>query len=147
MASNALTMGCLTPVKRTRRDTDVANELAGSPSVVYDRPVELVAVPDACAACPLVTVMVCRKCKNSSDVVDYLTSHTRTNVKTVRCQKVCEGPVAGVVVRGRMEWFGKLKGKKQLAALARLVGQSSPAKVPKALRKRRSKERSGCRPR
>lgn len=125
----------------------MTNEPAGSPSIVFDRPVELVAVPDACAACPLVTVMVCRKCKNSDDVVDYLNSRTRATVQTVRCQKVCKGPVAGVLVRGRMEWFGKLKGEKQLAAMARLVGESSPAKVPKTLRKRMSRERSGCRPR
>jgi hypothetical protein len=102
-------------------------------------------LPDACAGCPLVTVLVCRKCKGSDKVVDFLTTQTRANVKTVRCQKVCEGPVAGLSIRGRMEWFGKMKGPKALSAMAALAGVSTPKKIPKPLRKRLAHERSGCR--
>lgn len=122
----------------------MAIEPAGSQSTVRegsDPPA------DACAGCPLVTVMVCRKCKGSKRVVTFLATQTRATVRTVRCQKVCEGPVAGLSIGGRMEWFGRLKGPKQLRALERLVTVSSPAKIPKTLRKRLSEERSGRRPR
>lgn len=122
----------------------MATELAGSPTVVRQRPAP---GADPCAGCPLVTVMVCRKCKGSDKVVEFLTSQTRARVRTVRCQKVCKGPVAGLAIRGRMEWFGRLKGPKQLEALKRLVATGRPAKIPKTLRKRLSEDRSGCRPR
>ena len=123
----------------------VASELAGSTTVLRDKQAVLAAVPDACAGCPLVTVLVCRKCKGSDKVVDFLKTHSKANVKTVRCQKVCEGPVAGLFIKGRMEWFGRLKGSKQLVAIAELT--FSPDKVPKTLRKRMSQDRSGCKAR
>jgi hypothetical protein len=47
-----------------------------------------------------------------------------------------------------MEWFGRLKGPKQLEAMAALTnGGAGKKKVPKTLRKRLSEDRSGCRPR
>lgn len=119
-------------------------ELAGSKKSGLDNPA-LAAVPDACSDCPLVTVLVCRKCKGSDKVVDFLSSQTRASIRTVRCQKVCEGPVAGVSIRGRMEWFGRMKGNKALTAMAALANVSSPKKVPKPLRKRVCPERSGLR--
>lgn len=119
-------------------------ELAGSKPAMRSKPA-LAEVPDACAGCPLVTVLVCRKCKGSDKVVDYLSSQTRASVKTVRCQKVCEGPVAGIAIRGKMEWFGRMKGNKALTAMAALANVSSPKKVPKPLRKRVCVERSGLR--
>jgi hypothetical protein len=118
-------------------------ELAG-PKIV-GRNKAIAGLPDACAGCPLVTVMVCRKCKGSDKVVDFLSSETRASIKTVRCQKVCEGPVAGISIRGKMEWFGKMKGKKTLTAMAALANVSSPKKIPKQLRKRVCLERSGLR--
>lgn len=120
----------------------VATELAGSPNVLGQLSGK---VPDACADCPLVTILVCRKCKGSEKVIDYLKANTHGSVETVRCQKVCESPVVGVSIRGRLEWFGKMKGAKQLAALQRLVSAGPPRKVSKRLRKRMSHERSGCR--
>lgn len=118
----------------------VASELAGSKIAVANR-----SEADACAGCPLVTVMVCRKCEGSDKVVDYLEKKTRAKVTTVRCQKVCKGPVAALVVRGRMEYFGKLKKTKRLQALGRLANVGSPKKVPKPLKKVQSKECSGRR--
>jgi len=122
----------------------VKSELAGPKGAVHTPARK---AKDPCEDCPLVTVWVCRKCKGSDTVVDFLTDETRASVKTVRCQKVCKGPVAGLAVRGRMEWFGRLKGPKQLDAMKRMVGASPAPKVPKRLRKRMSEERSGCRPR
>lgn len=95
--------------------------------------------------CPL--VIVCRKCDHHQQVIDFLVNKTCATVKTVRCQKVCEGPVCGIRVDGRMEWFEKMDGTKQLKALACLTEQMPPKKVPKALKKRRSRKRSGCLPR
>lgn len=119
-------------------------ELAGPKTAVRNKP-PLAKVPDACADCPLVTVLVCRKCKGSEKVIDFLTSETRASIKTVRCQKVCEGPVAGISIRGKLEWFERMKGKKALTAMAALTNVSSPKKVPKQLRKRVCLERSGLR--
>jgi hypothetical protein len=125
----------------------VASELAGSTKVAGGKLPAAKAVPAACAGCPLVTVFVCRKCKGHDKVADYLAAETRASIKTVRCQKVCKGPVAAISVGGRMEYFGRLKGAKSLAAMARLTNQRSPHKIPKRLRKRLSRERSGRRPR
>jgi hypothetical protein len=95
--------------------------------------------------CPL--VFVCRKCKHSEEVVDFLHTRTSATVKTVRCQKVCDGPVAGLRVDGRMEWFEKMDGSKQLKAMVCLIEQRPPKKLPKPLKKRRSRARSGFLPR
>lgn len=119
-------------------------ELTGPKTVSSSKPA-LPNLPDACAGCPLVTVLVCRKCKGSEKVVDFLTTQTHASVKTVRCQKVCEGPVAGISIRGKLEWFERMKGKKALTAMAALTNTSSPKKVPKQLRKRVCLERSGLR--
>jgi hypothetical protein len=90
-------------------------------------------------------VFVCRKCKGHECVVTFLAKHTAASVKTVRCQKVCKGPVAGVKLDGRWEWFGSLKRTNQLEAVAGLT--EGAASVPKPLQKCRSRDRSGCPPR
>ena len=93
----------------------------------------------------MVTVFVCRKCKQHECIVRYLGKHTDVCVKTVRCQKVCDSPVAGLRVEGRWEWFGSVEDPKQLKALASLAqGETS---IPKPLKKCRSRDRSGSCPR
>jgi hypothetical protein len=93
----------------------------------------------------MVTVLVCRKCKQHECIVQYLQKQTGAGVRIVRCQKVCDSPVAGLRVDGRWEWFGPLEKAKQLEALGRLVdGETS---IPKPLKKCRSRDRSGCSPR
>ncbi|MFP5369536.1 MAG: hypothetical protein ACLGI3_02150 [Actinomycetes bacterium] len=62
-------------------------------------------------------------------------------VRPVRCQKICSGPVAGVEVAGRLEWFERLRGPKSRGALVRLLATGGP--LPKRLRKRRVRKRSG----
>ncbi|MGH2721349.1 MAG: hypothetical protein ACRDJO_07075 [Actinomycetota bacterium] len=93
----------------------------------------------------MVAVLVCRKCKGHECIVAYLERHTGATVRTVRCQKVCDSPVAGLRVEGDWEWFGPVRGPKQLKALARLA-DGAPA-VPKPLQKCRSRSRAGCSPR
>lgn len=105
----------------------------------------LVEPAGSCAACPL--VLVCRKCDGSDKVLAFLCARTKAMVRTVRCQKVCEGPVAGLRVNGRMEWFERMDGRKPLEAMAELLLQRPPVKLPKPLKKRRSRERSGHLPR
>lgn len=101
---------------------------------------------DACPSdCAL--VYLCRKCKGSEAVAGYLRRETPATVTTVRCQKVCESPVAGLEVDGRMEWFERADGPKALNALALLASGRAPGQLPKCLKKRRSKKRSGRAPR
>jgi hypothetical protein len=93
----------------------------------------------------MVTVIVCRKCKQHESIVRYLEKQTDACVRTARCQKVCDSPVAGLRVDGRWEWFGDLDGPKQLKALASLV--EGEVSIPKALKKCRDRGRSGSPPR
>lgn len=59
--------------------------------------------------------------------------------KYVRCQKICSGPVLGVVVEGELQWFEKLRGKEARRALKRYLksGRRGP------LWKHRVKKRAG----
>jgi len=92
-------------------------------------------------------VAVCRKCKNSACLVEVLEDHADVPVHLVRCQKICKGPVVGVVVNQRMEWFQRVDGVKPVAALLRLTRREHPTKIPKPLRKLRVTRRSGRPPR
>jgi hypothetical protein len=91
-------------------------------------------------------VSVCRKCKRNECLVEFLQDHTDANVHMVRCQKICESPVAGFEVEGRMEWFARLGKAKPLAALAKVI-DGGDGKLPKVLEKRRWTKHSGRPPR
>lgn len=89
-------------------------------------------------------VNVCRKCKRHDCLVDILEQHDHDlEVRDVRCQKICHGPVVGLEVDGRMEWFERVDDIRSIAALLRLVRRPDRAKIPKPLRKHRVKKRSG----
>jgi hypothetical protein len=60
----------------------------------------------------------------------------------VACQSVCDGPVAGVVVAGRLQWFEEVRTRKARAGVVRLARDGS-APVPGALAKRRRSKRAG----
>jgi hypothetical protein len=89
------------------------------------------------------TVVVCRKCKKSACLVEVLEDHADVTLQLARCQKICKGPVVGVVVNDRMEWFQRVDGVKPVAALLRLTRREQPTKIPKPLRKLRVARRSG----
>ena len=55
------------------------------------------------------------------------------DVQNVRCQKVCKGPVVGVTLEGRLEWFHRIDGDKPRRALATLLVDG---KLKKSLKKR-----------
>jgi hypothetical protein len=89
------------------------------------------------------TVVVCRKCKGHKCLTDFLLTKTEAAVQGVRCQKICSGPIAGVAVAGRMEWFERVDKAKAMVGVAQLATKPGSAKVPKALRKERVGKHSG----
>lgn len=66
----------------------------------------------------------------------------RAEVVPVGCQSVCEGPVAGVVVTGRLQWFERVATPKSRAALVEVL-QGRRGKPRKPLAKRRVGKRAG----
>ena len=63
-------------------------------------------------------------------------------VHRVKCQDLCEGPVAGVEVQGRVEWFeGVRRSRHRDAVLALATG--STKKVPAELKDRWAHKHSG----
>ena len=58
----------------------------------------------------------------------------------VRCQKLCDGPVVGVEVDGRLEWFERVRGAKAVHTFVDLV---RGGRLRDVLKKRRSKKRAG----
>lgn len=91
--------------------------------------------------------MVCRKCKHHDCLIDVLEAHAHVAIHRVKCQKICDGPVVGLSVGGRTEWFERVRSLEELAALVRLTKKAHPDSVPKVLRKRRVKSYAGRRPR
>jgi hypothetical protein len=95
-----------------------------------------------------ITVFVCRKCKHHDCLVEVLEAHSSATLDLVRCQKICHGPVVGLPIAGRMEWFERVDGIKELAALVRATKKKANRdRVPKPLRKRRVKRLAGHAPR
>jgi hypothetical protein len=93
-------------------------------------------------------IFVCRKCKNSGCLVEVLQTRRNIPLRLVRCQKICHGPVVGVEIGGRMEWFERVDDLKSLAALVKLAKKPrARVKIPKPLRKRRVKRYAGRTPR
>jgi hypothetical protein len=86
-------------------------------------------------------VFVCKKCKRHHCVEDALVK-SDAKVVLVGCQKICSGPVAGLSVDGRMEWFDRLDTGKRLVGL-RLLADHPHGRPAKALKRRRLSERSG----
>ncbi len=62
------------------------------------------------------------------------------DIKPVKCQKICRGPVVGLKIDGTLEWFRKMDTEK---ACRRLVTLIETGELKNALVKRRVKARSG----
>jgi hypothetical protein len=93
-------------------------------------------------------IFVCRKCKNARCLVGVLQTRRKVPLRLLKCQKICHGPVIGLEIGGRMEWFERVDDLKSLAALVRLAKKPrAPVKIPKPLRKHRVKRYSGRAPR
>ncbi|CAN5786671.1 hypothetical protein BH24ACT3_BH24ACT3_14440 [soil metagenome] len=63
----------------------------------------------------------------------------------MRCQKICKGPVVGVRLDGRQEWFARVDKAKVRRRLRQTVAEGRP--LSGGLRDRRSRKRSGKPPR
>jgi hypothetical protein len=82
----------------------------------------------------------CRRDDGHAELRDALGEAGK--VKRVKCQDLCEGPVAGVQVDGRVEWFeGIRKARHRDAVVALAVGGGSAN--PAELRSRWVPKRSG----
>jgi hypothetical protein len=92
------------------------------------------------------TIAVCRKCKHHKCLTEVLEQHD-VSLQLVKCQKICRGPVVGLPIAGRMEWFERVDGLKALAALVRLSRTKHRDEIPKSLRKRRVRAHAGRLPR
>ena len=79
----------------------------------------------------------CRKAKGYVELRQCL--EDVADVREVRCQKVCKGPVAGTRVDGHLEWFGKLRKGRDRVAMAKLVRKGG--RVPGVLQDRRARKR------
>jgi hypothetical protein len=90
-------------------------------------------------------VFVCKKCKNA-DCLTRLVKKSDAKLVLVGCQKICAGPVAGLAVSGRMEWFSRVDTPKRMAGLRMLAERRKKKPVP-ALESRRERKRSGRAPR
>lgn len=80
----------------------------------------------------------CRK--DRSKRLDRALDRLDAELVEVRCQKLCDGPVVGLEVDGRLEWFERVRGAKAVDALVALVLEGRLGDV---LKKRRSKKRAG----
>ena len=64
----------------------------------------------------------------------------RVEVCEVRCQKICKGPVVGLELDGRIEWFSKMKSKSMRKHFVALV---KSGELHASLASRRSRKRAG----
>jgi len=65
---------------------------------------------------------------------------SEAKIKTVKCQKICDGPVAGVMLDGDITWFERLGSAKHRESLLRLL---QTGKANKTLKKHVNKKRAG----
>lgn len=81
----------------------------------------------------------CRKHKAERKKLRALATEHAVEL-TVGCQKICKGPVAGTAVDGELQWFGRLRKKRDREALRALLETGA---MPDDLAERRVKKRAG----
>lgn len=89
-------------------------------------------------------VYLCKgsSCRKKRKAVRRLSSALEgvARVEPVKCQKICDGPVAGVVVDGTLQWFEELTSRKRADAFLSAV---RTGEVPAKLKKRCAAKRRG----
>ena len=88
----------------------------------------------------LCTSKDCRKAKCHAELANALRAAGR--VEDVGCQDICKGPVAGVEVGGRIEWFKRVRKHRHQDALVAVAADGS-TEVPLVLRDRWVPKRGG----
>ena len=90
------------------------------------------------------TIYVCRGggCRKTAKKYRALRGalEEQGRIRDVRCQKICKGPVFGVEVRGRLEWFHSIEDKKSRRAAVQLL---TDGELAGPMAKRRCKKRRG----
>ena len=90
------------------------------------------------------TVFVCRgtSCRHHQgyDALRAAISAV-ADVADVRCQRVCDGPLAGAAIEGSLEWFSRMDSDKARRQMVDLVAGSG--RLKQSLKKRRVKKRAG----
>ena len=94
------------------------------------------------AATPTLSICRGKACRKRAGRRQALIDHATAlgSVREVRCQKICQGVVAGLPIDGSWTWFRDVKGTKVLNALTALMGTGV---LQGPLRKRRVKQRQG----
>ena len=79
------------------------------------------------------TVLLCtgKSCRKKAKVQAEILANLDEDIgiQPVRCQDVCSGPVIGLKVRGRWEWFKKLRKAKDAHAVNRPFGATKSPTV------------------
>lgn len=89
------------------------------------------------------SIAVCRggTCVKRKKRYQALLSRLRPRpVRLVKCQDICKGPVVGVELDGRWEWFRRMDTTKALDALEKLLDHG---RLTKRLADHRVKKRRG----
>ena len=90
------------------------------------------------------TVFVCRgsSCRHHKGYDELRSAIGEVaDVADVRCQRVCDGPLAGAAIEGSLGWFKGVDSEKARRQLVDLVAGSG--RLRQSLKKRRVKKRSG----
>ncbi len=82
----------------------------------------------------------CRKLRSKNLRLQRTLGALPVDVTHVGCQKVCRGPVVGIAIDARLEWFERMGSRKALRALVELL---ETGQLASPLRKRRDRKRSG----
>ena len=90
------------------------------------------------------TVLLCtgKSCRKKAKVQAEILANLDEDIviQPVRCQDVCSGPVIGLKVGGRWEWFKKVRKAKDANAVNKTLRRD---KVSDGLKKLHVKKRSG----
>ena len=90
------------------------------------------------------TVLLCtgkscrKKAKVQAEILASLDDYVV--IQPVRCQDICSGPVLGLEIGGRWEWFKKLRKTKDANAVTKSLRRD---KISDSLKKLHVKKRSG----
>ncbi len=82
----------------------------------------------------------CSKC--SAKTRKMLDAMKGVSMVEVGCQKICDGPVLGLAIDDRLQWFARVDSEKSRRALVTLI---TDGELKKPLKKRRVPKRSGKR--
>ena len=97
---------------------------------------------------PVAYVCQGSKCRRACAHDQLLRSLTKvSDVRLVRCQKICHGSVVAVSLGKHLEWFERIDSAKAGVSLKQTIQKGKRKKLTPALKKRRLKKRADQKPR